>query len=1470
MIGNIDKSHDIVFKTEMDDGGRCLLDVINDPQLLQSFLDTSNASTSTVTLPNISTGTVVASLGANATTIGTIPNKNELAQGSIALPIVVSSKIEPQKAPPKPKVVRARKSSVVATKTNATNQRQPSPQLQSTQQTVMIGPNGTINFPAGMMPLSLGNGQSINIQQPIGLNPQSQTIRTSGNATNMFPSTPQFQLGPRLLNGLPQQQFQIVGPGAFGAGQQPTTHQFVLTSGPRPTGNIGTQLQPSQQLLQLIQTSQGTQLVPANGQPGGQVVQSSIQTIITPTNTITNSKSNRGSNKQILPKPGTSLSSGKASSKITATQANNIKLLQQQQQQQQQSNQINGTQQILIGSGGQTGSQLITSSQGTFLLNNIGLSNLGSQQILLQGNSLPNKVQLAIRPQAPLFLNANNTLTTNDSSKSQTQFTNQPQTFVISNPSGPQSQGIQATTNNLIMAPNIRSNGSNMIIRPQFLGGPPQPQSQQSQPQFLQLQTPNGPVLVQLNSSSQVGQPTPATILGQSQPLANQQPQPSAIQFGNTVISLNPNTSLNLPAQQTINHPLQTILTQPMVDQNQATNQLSINQPTNQQPFIVAKSQQSNSNANQTKTKTTTASKGLNLADLLKETGILSDFSPPTSPKNTEVPGMTNVVPPIQQSPLPPIQPPPSINTVQQTVVNQNSQPFLFVPGGLNSAPVAPSPQQTLTTPMLAASNPVTPQLRFSLAPDGTLVLLSPNNANMTQQQSSTTGITSLPPLISTPPNTTQTSKLDFLHQQVQKQDLSGIGSSQPSPDSTTPSIDTTTSTSSPTSISNLIQSSGTALNNDSKCLPFVLNDDQSATTIIDAKDKLLIPNIPTSTSIDLSATQLPTTITSQQPLIASQQPKSESQQQQQSQIVNIVQCNSTNILTSITPPNHIILANPNTVKTDNNLKILVNSNQLNSGSIQLVTANLNPTIESANKVQPNATITTPLAIDTSIVKTEMTIDVTPKPISPPIRPELKKQRPMCRAIQQQCNADQNAAVKPDCETPFQSYDDACKRLLRFHVFNNSTLVEDDISNCMLQIVKFVQLFINLMIYMKRQSSPVEHVMLDRLFINDEKLSLQEDRDLVASGKVLNLPPLPELWLREHTTNLKRKLSDDDFDEDAYDSINIQQTKEEISDICSMLEHEDQNDNSHIQTYDLNNSTSTSCNNVIASTDLMSNNNNHQTDMSGVDEFINQLNDTEHHEDHQSFLDSLDQVPLNNSFMDHRVNDELKALYSDIQSKSQQDVSGSNMEPWSNNNNIGGGNGDQMNLFGMSEADSATAGLQSIMNSSNNEDETSLSVDLSGFVDDLDSTGIDHSVMNVFGDVTTGQSSENDVTSFLDADTQGFEDQMDCAIKSIMMSNDNIGIGNCGSGNNRMNSGDIGRVSYQYMRSSTSTSSTINSSSTNNFNNLSYHHHSHHHQILSNPMRPNNMLPYQSSGVSDTLLDEAVRSISILQEHDPT
>src|SRR5699024_8144145 len=142
---------------------------------------------------------------------------------------------------------------------------------------------------------------------------------------------------------------------------------------------------------------------------------------------------------------------------------------------------------------------IITGPQGTFLLNNV-LPNIGSQPFLIQGN-MPNSVQIAIRPQAPLYVN-NNSLSSDQAnlsialsnnaqvatSKPQTQ-PSQPQTFVLSNTNSTP----VSSSSSLLMTPSIRPNAPNFFIRPQFIGA-----QQPTQPQLLQIQTPNGPILVAL------------------------------------------------------------------------------------------------------------------------------------------------------------------------------------------------------------------------------------------------------------------------------------------------------------------------------------------------------------------------------------------------------------------------------------------------------------------------------------------------------------------------------------------------------------------------------------------------------------------------------------------------------------------------------------------------------------------------------------------------------------------------------------------------------------------------------------------------------------------------------------------------------------------------------------------------------------------------------------------------------------
>lgn len=695
----------------MEDGGRRLLDVINDSQLLQSFLDSSNVAN----FKNDSTFTskIIANNVKDSSTKSEIKAKKSVVVATKSSPSV--SNVHCKKISKNDNKVNTLQSGLIMDKTQAIN----------------INPS-----PVGMIPLSLAqlstgvhsNSQSVSLAQPLTttLTGTGNQIRAPGQT--IYPHT-QIQLAPRPMTVLPQ---QLIMPGMQ---MTPSNNipQFVFASRPS-TPASAIQQGP---LIQIIQTSQGTQIVPTNPSSIQQIVTSSPSTV-----KVTNS--NR-LNKQILPKPLGSLASVSSSqptantSKTTTSQAN-IKLISSIQQPTASfgtplntSANLNTTPQILLGSGGQHAG-IIAGPHGTYVLNNI-IPGLGSQPLLFPGNVQNSPVQIAIRPQAPLFVN--NNLSTDSSnisfafssnpqvSTSKPQPTQPPQTFVLSN----QNPSV-SNANGLIMAPNVRDNGQNIFFRQNLFGAP---QVQSNQPQFLQVQTPNGPVLVAVNSNPQI---QAQTIIN---PQSSSNVQPSTIRIGNTLFSLAANPPVNLPTAQNI----QTILTQtPESSSISNSNILQPNIPKssslimNSSQVTHSKSQPVASQNIVVEQKAPKANKGLNLADLLKETGILPDFSPPSSPKNS-----TTL--PLAES---------------NSIVNANC---------VQNENKSVSQSQNLLPPQSA---PTTQQFRISVTPDGTIVLLSPNSNSLITNQFQ--------------PNAQLNSH----------KDTSGIGSSQPSPDSTTPSIDASTS----------------------------------------------------------------------------------------------------------------------------------------------------------------------------------------------------------------------------------------------------------------------------------------------------------------------------------------------------------------------------------------------------------------------------------------------------------------------------------------------------------------------------------------------------------------------------------------------------------------------------------------------------------------------------------------------------
>ncbi|XP_042901781.1 BRD4-interacting chromatin-remodeling complex-associated protein [Parasteatoda tepidariorum] len=129
--------------------------------------------------------------------------------------------------------------------------------------------------------------------------------------------------------------------------------------------------------------------------------------------------------------------------------------------------------------------------------------------------------------------------------------------------------------------------------------------------------------------------------------------------------------------------------------------------------------------------------------------------------------------------------------------------------------------------------------------------------------------------------------------------------------------------------------------------------------------------------------------------------------------------------------------------------------------------------------------------------------------------------------ISEQLAKDQNASLNPDLKTPFLSKADACRRLLSYHVYNSKlpSLAEcDNADEAFEKATK--QCFTNMKILRSkyhllllkesmRMCPTPDQVLMERLFIDDERAALQKDKALVAEGKNLSLPPPPSSWLQE-------------------------------------------------------------------------------------------------------------------------------------------------------------------------------------------------------------------------------------------------------------------------------------------------------------------------------------------------------------------
>lgn len=624
----------------MDDGSRCLLDVINDPNLLESFLENGGPE------------------GGNKSGGGT-------TKAVRATPRKLQVKRQASK-----------KGGQNRTVTSSTS---------DARQVDLVTSSGCVNSPPSIMPgegmskngsVVMSNCSPMSIQGTNTIQGQS-FIRTPINQSTMNWNV---RGQPHLLQG----------------GLQTINGQVVLTRPSLQTGINGQPIQQPQpgQLVQIVQTPTGpaVQLIPVPQQ--SPVIQP-------PPPPSTPSKVSKGGNKQILPKPSSGASPGPSGRQSAGPQTSNQSPIIQPALTQTISLGQPGNQPQFILGGAQGAPSIISGPNGTLLLNP-GFQNYG-QNFVLQGNNLVGNMgplQLTLRTPSPHIVTV--------SSSNQSSNTNIMNSFNAS-VSNPMIRGPQSTFVMNNQGPMFAPRGQNIVYnRPPLMSGPP------PGTQLLQIQTPNGPMMIALQTNPQMFSSAPGTMT-----------MPSAPQF----VQAGGQTTL-----QTIYDP--------------RTQMIS----SNSGPMIITSNVQQQPSPPSRKNSSGNKSKGVNLADLLKETGILPDSSPPTSPTDDSNHKSSEDDDRHQDS----IQ--------HATMIQANQQaPMFMVPPAPNQANLVMAPNQT-------------PQLRLAVTPDGNVVL----------QQSLPDPVNSQPQFVSSDQVPTTSKILDSI------KDSCGPGSSQPSPDSTTPTLDST------------------------------------------------------------------------------------------------------------------------------------------------------------------------------------------------------------------------------------------------------------------------------------------------------------------------------------------------------------------------------------------------------------------------------------------------------------------------------------------------------------------------------------------------------------------------------------------------------------------------------------------------------------------------------------------------------
>lgn len=125
------------------------------------------------------------------------------------------------------------------------------------------------------------------------------------------------------------------------------------------------------------------------------------------------------------------------------------------------------------------------------------------------------------------------------------------------------------------------------------------------------------------------------------------------------------------------------------------------------------------------------------------------------------------------------------------------------------------------------------------------------------------------------------------------------------------------------------------------------------------------------------------------------------------------------------------------------------------------------------------------------------------------LQQQLSRQKELrVQGILNQLGADQNAALHPQTKQSFKSLEDACKRLLRYHVFDTETvdtekikkvdeIFEAAVESLLTRKQAIYDKFQYLILKQSMKTVPSsDEVMLEQVFVNDELNYLKKEREL--------------------------------------------------------------------------------------------------------------------------------------------------------------------------------------------------------------------------------------------------------------------------------------------------------------------------------------------------------------------------------------